>query len=152
MGGTVVGEGLPGQVGYELHIEPEVELAEVAVLEGIGEGGAGEVYFGVLPREVEDPEDLEGFEGHEADVEVKGGGEDGAVVSSGQDVLDLAGVVGEVVDEYLLVVVEGGGGQPPNLNVAVEHPRGGVLVVAVEQHYRQGVLLLAKGHYFGLEG
>lgn len=48
MGGAVVGEGLARQVGYELHVEPEVELAEVAILEGIGEGGAGEVYFGIL--------------------------------------------------------------------------------------------------------
>ena len=70
------------------------------------------------------------------------------MVGAGQDVLDLAGVVGEVVEEYLLVVVERGGGQPPDLNIAVEHPGGCVLVVAVKQHYREGVLLLAKGCYF----
>jgi hypothetical protein len=45
---TVAGKGLSGDLGDELHVDSEIELAQVGFFYGVGHGAVAEKYLGVL--------------------------------------------------------------------------------------------------------
>ena len=102
------------------------------------------MYLSVLPREVEDPEDLEGLQRHETNIHIQARCDNCPVICCWDDMLDLPSVINKVVDEKLLVMRYTRDGKPPYPYIPVEHTSDGVPVMTVEKNSAESVLFLAQ--------
>jgi hypothetical protein len=141
---TVAGKGLSGDLGDELHVDSEIELPQVGFFYGVGHGAVAEKYLGVLSWEVVDAQELKGFDGHEADIHVCPGSDDGSLVCSLDYVINFFVMVAEVVDQDLLVLVYFRDWQSPDLDVSIEHASDCVLIVGIEENSRKRVFFLGE--------
>jgi hypothetical protein len=103
--------------------------------------------LGVVSCEIEDPQQLERLQRHEADVEVQGVGNNALFVTALDYLFNLPRVVREVVDEGLFMRVVLGDGQPPNPDIAVGQSDDRVFIVAAEVDRDNRVLFLCEVVY-----